>query len=348
MQKLLALFLAGFLFFACGCVIPGSPNQPVEDNSVTLQAQVTAPEAWSSALPASVKFSSAQVLELLAEKGVCKINGVAAEFSLNTTTSELKIEKLPPAEAYEISLQAGAVHLQQVVLNTGRLIKCNLSLRTTVEYLLRRAYARDAAISAGSFADYQVNAPLATDLESKLRGELVKSSAAAETVAAFISTHVESIAAQKSFSEVFARQGGAYLFAGKWQGKVSYFLHDAQGAQVMIVQADASAQISRSGNTAAGSFSLKPLGVIPLQKSAAGLSAPSEISFAFTGPCDGHTIRFTRQGTLGPLTGKNIDTWELFPISRGLACRAVNVDSAYNTGIRALPGDFVLSREQSQ
>jgi hypothetical protein len=45
------------------------------------------------------------------------------------------------------------------------------------------------------------------------------------------------------------------------------------------------------------------------------------------------------------VAGKDIDRWQIFPVNKGIAVKAVNVDAAYNTGIQALPGDFILSED---
>jgi hypothetical protein len=58
-------------------------------------------------------------------------------------------------------------------------------------------------------------------------------------------------------------------------------------------------------------------------------------------------LRFTRTGNLGPLAGKPLDEWEVFVVNGGIAFRVKNVDSAYNTGLKSMPGDFILSRDDS-
>lgn len=332
------------LFFATACGIPGSPNAPVEDTSVTLKATVAAPEVNSDIILPSAKYSSAAVLDQIISQGNCSVNGKRVEFSLDRDTRKLQIDKVTPAEAYEILLKAGSLELRSVAPHSSRIIEVpgGVSLQTTAEYHLRQAYAAEQLMSVGAFADYKVADTIVAPVIAALQAELAKSGSAG--LATTIDSQVKAVMAQKSFREVFARQGAAYNFSGNWQGQVGYFLHNAAGTPALVVMASATASISVSGSNASGNFRLVPVGVVPLLKDTSGLNTPGEIAFAFSGTSDGQMIRFTRQGRLGPLTGKNLDSWELFPINRGLACRAVNVDSAYNTGIKAMPGDFVLTQ----
>lgn len=329
-----------------GCGIPGSPNAPVEDDSVTLRAAVSAPAVESEMIKASVKYSSADVLAQLAANGRCLVNGQQVEFSLDAATGRLTIEKLPPAAGYEIVLKAGGLELATVVAHSGRVIEVSggISLQTTAEYRLRKAYARAEALAVSSFADYSPNAGVVSAMTAAMQAELNRATSTAESLATVVNTQIEGISAQKSFAELFVRSGSAFDFSGKWKGNVSYYLHNSAGTPAMIVTAIAEANISCSGNSVSGSFRLVPFGVVPLLKDLTGLTEPSETAFAFSGSCDGRMVKFTRRGTLGPLAGKSIDSWELFPINKGLACRSLNVETAYNTGIRAVPGDFVLTR----
>ncbi len=341
---LLCLFTA---LTITGCGIAGDPNAPEEDDSVTLKMNVEAPEINSEGILAA-KYSSDLVLRQFSSSGVCMINNTPVNFTLNTQSSLLTIEKLPPADSYEIALKTGALELRGVAQYSGRIISLSkpLSLQSTAEWHLRKHFAAADAVSVGSFADYAVSAPELTSFVSALKGELNKSTATSATWQALIESQVNTITSAKTFGQIFTRQGPAFSFNGTWSGPVSYYLHNAAGKAVMIVKADAEMRLNCSGTSAAGSMKLIPTGVVPLQSDLSGVSAPSETAFAFTGSGDGNLVKFTRQGQLGPLAGKSIDSWELFPISSGLACRATNVDTAYNTGLKTLAGDFVLTRKQ--
>lgn len=346
LKKELLLLLCVLLVSLLGCGIPGSPNAPVEDDSVTLQATVSAPLVESEMIKASAKYSSAEVLAQLAANGKCLVNAQQVQFSLDPANGRLIVEKLPPAAGYEIMLKAGGLELCGLAAHTGRIIEvpAGISLQTTAEYHLRKAYARSEALAISSFADYNPNAGVVSAMTAAMQTELNKATATAESLAAVVSAQVNSISAQKSFADLFVRSGPAFDFSGKWKGSVSYFLHNSAGTRAMIVTAIAEADISCAGNSVSGSFRLVPFGVVPLLKDLSGLTEPSETAFAFTGSCDGRMVKFTRRGTLGPLAGKNIDSWELFPVNKGLACRSLNVETAYNTGIKAVPGDFFLIR----
>ncbi|MGM0601548.1 MAG: hypothetical protein ACQETH_17175, partial [Candidatus Rifleibacteriota bacterium] len=64
-----AIFLIAFAGMLVGCGIPGSPNAPVIDDSVTLTAKVSPPAVNSDNLLGSVKFSPEQIIDIIAERG---------------------------------------------------------------------------------------------------------------------------------------------------------------------------------------------------------------------------------------------------------------------------------------
>ncbi len=57
-------------------------------------------------------------------------------------------------------------------------------------------------------------------------------------------------------------------------------------------------------------------------------------------------LTFVRRGTLGPLAGKNLDSWFVMPVRGGLAVKSDNLDTAYFSGLVTRPGEFLLQKKQ--
>lgn len=348
-RYLLVSFALFLVFSLSGCGIAGSPDRPTEDDSVTLIAKVDAPEVNSSAIMASSQFSSDDVLNAIAADGSCQVNNRAVEFSFDKTSSTLTIEKMPPADAYELMLKIGSLELRAVQPYSSRRIvfPSGISMQTTAEWHIRNAYAREASLSIGSFAQYGVLAAEVNSLAGAMINELKKSDASANSITTLVNGTLNGLMARKQFTEVFAFGSKAFDFNGDWKGSVYYYLHNAAGTPALAVQANAEMTISCSGNAVSGSMSLTPLGVVPLLSDVSGISQPSDLAFSFHGTCSNSFLRFTRTGNLGPLAGKPLDEWEVFVVNGGIAFRVKNVDSAYNTGLKSMPGDFILSRDDS-
>jgi hypothetical protein len=206
-------------------------------------------------------------------------------------------------------------------------------------------YSQQLALSTHAFADYKSSLADVSKIETAMKNELLKSTSDKESFDAVVSDALNQIKSQKSFSQAFSYGNRNFDYNGDWSGKVYYYLLDSGGHKAIVVEAQAEMTIYCSGSTLSGSISLVPQGVVPLLDSLSGISQPSETAFSFRGTCNNNFVEFTRQGNLGPVAGKDIDRWQIFPVNKGIAVKAVNVDAAYNTGIQALPGDFILSED---
>ena len=327
-----------------GCGIAGSPNKPVIDDSVTLTAKVAPPAVNSDNLLGSAKYNSTQMIDLISQRGVCQVNGNEVEFSLNATDAELIVENIPPEDAYEIALMCGDLSLMAIVPYQGRktVFPDGISLTTTADWQLRKMYSQHLALSTHAFAQYQSSVTDISKIETAMKNELAKSNSDKDSFDNAINTVLNQIKNQKSFSQAFSYGKNNFDFNGDWSGKVYYYLHNSAGHKALIVEAQAEMTVYCSGSTLSGSLSMVPAGVAPLLDNLSGISEPSEIAFSFRGTCNSNVAEFTRQGNLGPVAGKDIDQWQIFPVNKGIAVRAVNLDAAYNTGLETLPGDFIL------
>lgn len=341
------ILLSGYFFMLVlgGCGIAGDPNAPVEDDSVTLRATVNPPEVNSDSIMAA-KYSSTDVFDAILKSSICSVNGNRVEFSINPTTRELVIEKLVPSAAYDISLELGGINLRAIEPHSSRTITfpAGISLQTTAESNIFEAYAKEGSMSSAALTAYSPSIAEVVMLTNLLKAELEKSSATKESIASLLDTNLKALMARKTFAEIFSRDQGAFNFNGKWVGSVFYSLHNSVGVPAILVKADAKMTLNCTGSSLYGSASFVPTAVVPLLKDMSGISTPSEISFSLSGTCQNSFAHFTRKGLFGPLEGKNLDEWEIFPINGGIACRVKNIDSSYNTGMQALPGDFVLTK----
>ncbi|GAB4278204.1 MAG: hypothetical protein Kow0029_21420 [Candidatus Rifleibacteriota bacterium] len=340
--KKLIIFFFLLSVLAGGCGIPGSPNMPVEDDSVTITGKVVPPEVGSAAILGSV--SSALVLDAIVKSGICKVNGSKVEFSLNQSSGEIKIEKLPPAVGYVISLGCGSLELAAYIPHTGRrmVLGSGLSLDSTAEYLILDNYARQLYLKPINIADYSVSSTEKKLLVATLKNELEKNSVTRSSLDAAVSNYLNNLNSRKHFTEVLEKNGATFDFAGKWTGEVNYSIYNSSGAAIAIVQAMATFNISCSGSNLTGYADISPVSLYPLVLDPAELPTPSKIAFSFNGTCRGGFAWFTRKGILGPLNGRDIDKWVLMPVNCGIGFGIENLDTAYYTGIHSNPGDFRL------
>lgn len=345
--RLFWLLVLGLTFLS-GCVVPGSPNKPVEDDSVTILATVYAPEIKTAGLlPSTGDVNDNDSFARFVASSTCQVNGATVTFSLNEQTRELKIEKLPPAAGYRISLRSGRFILQAYKANTGRQITMpyGLSLKSTSEYLLRKRLAELETIDMAQLSDYEVNSTLVNSLSAKLASELKKADSSIEKYEKLTSDSVNDELNGKTFVECLSRNGKAVSFSGKYSGEVFYLALNSSGQAVYAVQAVASMTCTQNGTSAWGSISLEPKAVVPLGPTA-GVSAPSKKAFAFNGTVNNSILTFVRKAPNdgSPISGKDLDEWMIYPVRGGLAVRAINLDKAYYTGVQSRAGEFILKK----
>jgi hypothetical protein len=345
----------GLLCLSClivsfsGCGIPGSPTKPDEfDDSVTLEAKVVPPANVADSVLAASSKTAEEVWQAFIASSTCRVNNAKVEFTLNATDATLLVEKLPPAAAYEISLRSGDIDLRAVTPYAGRktVFANGLSLKTTADWVLRNAFATKNSFTVAEFAEYGTALALVTDVEQLLTTELRRSDANAGTVSQALDTALKNVLQQKTFTQIFYKNSPANDFDGDWHGNVMYYVFNSAGIKALVVTAEAKMSIKCSGSTAIGSLELTPTGAGPLIPDISGVSEPVKLAFGFQGTCHNGRVTFARKGRLGPLTGKDLDAWEIFPISRGLAFRVENRDLAYHTGLDTIPGQFVLQEKK--
>ena len=342
--KLIMLF-AGLML--TGCSIPGSTGTPVEDDSVTISGVVSAPQVAASGILAAVgDANSSAAFARFVASAACQVNGRTVTYSLNSDTRVLTVEKLPPAAAYNVELRCGGLKLRAFAPHTGRKVTLpmGVSLRSTAEWHLRDALAKDANIAHDQLSDYQVKTALLDSLAGSMQTELNR---VAMTSAAFdkhVSDSTAAAVSGKSFADCMQRSTTAFSYSGEYTGKVFYYLHNASGKAVVAVQAVASMTCSQNGNQVGGSVSIIPTGVVPLVENP-GIQEPGKTAFAFSGTVSNYFLTFVRRGTLGPLAGKNLDSWFVMPVRGGLAVKSDNLDTAYFTGLVTRPGEFLLQKK---
>lgn len=347
----LAIFL---IFISCmavltGCTVAGSPNRPVEDDSVTLLATVDAPEVLASGILAAIgqENNNAGFARFVASAS-CKVNGNKVEFSLNEQTRQLQVEKLPPAAAYDVELLCGKLTLKGIVAHSGRraTLPKGLSLRSTADWKLRDALARLESLTIDQLSGFEVKQPLIDTVAAAMQTELKRSGSSADAFTQLVTNSVATALSSKSFTDCLQKSGSAISYNGEYTGSVYYFSLNKHGQPELAVQAVASMTCSQSGNTVSGNFSLTPTGVIPLVE-VVSVSAPGKTAFTFFGKVSGSMISFVRKGDNNgsPLSGKDLDSWFIFPVSNGFAVRASNLDKNYHSGIQSRAGEFVLQRK---
>ncbi len=343
------LLLSYLIILFSGCGIPGSPTKPAEfDDSVTLKAKVLLPtNVADSVLAASLKPAD-KVWQAFIASSTCRVNNAEVEFSLNATDATLLVEKLPPATAYEISLRSGDIDLRAVTPYAGRktIFTNGLSLKTTADWVLRNAFATKNSLAVAEFADYDAATPLINDVEKLLATELSRRDATSETVSQALDAALKNVLQQKTFTGIFYKNSPGKDFNGDWHGNVMYYVYNSAGIKALVVTAQAKMNIKCTGSTAVGSLELLPTGAGPLIPNISGVSEPVKLSFGFQGTCHNGRVAFTRKGRLEKKSEKDLDAWEIFPISRGLAFRVENLDLSYHTGLDTIPGQFVLQEKK--
>ena len=335
--------------FLAGCSVPGSSNPPAIDDSVTITGTVSAPiVANQGLLGAAGQSNDATAFARFASGSTLKVNGRVAEFSLNDTTRELRVEKISPAAAYELELRRGDFSLIAFVPHSGRQISLlyGLSLRSTAEWYLRAAFGSSQKFSIDQFAEYQVNSGLIDKLVGSLQTELGKSGLASAAWRLAASNGASTLVKDQELADVMQRAGNAFSYNGTFSGNVVYWRLDGSGKPVMEVQAAVVMTCSTSGNSVNGSFNIEPQSTKPIENYTV-TSPPSTVAFAFTGTLSGSYLRFTRRAANdgSPLSGKDLDSWFIFPVKDGLAVQCDNLDLAYRTGIQTRAGDFVLRKK---
>jgi len=348
-RSLLSVLFVLFCGLLAGCSVPGSSNPPVIDDSVTITGTVSAPVvANSGLLSAAGQNNDAKAFARFLASSTLKVNGRAAEFSLNETNRELKVEKLPPAAAYELEFRCGDFSLIAFAPNSGRQIGLpfGLSLRSTAEWYIRAAFASSNNFSIDQFAEYQVSSSLVDTLVTNFQTELNKGGLASSAWRLAASNSASALVKDREMTEVMQRTGSAFSYNGTFSGNVYYLRLNGSGIPVMEVQATALMTCSTSGNTVNGSLKIEPQAVRPIDNYAIS-SQPSTVSFAFTGTLSGSYLRFTRRAATdgSPLSGKDLDSWFIFPVNGGLAVQSENLDLAYRTGIQTRAGDFILRKK---
>ncbi len=351
MKKMMIDLLTLIMLFAglmlTGCSVPGSSGTPVEDDSVTISGIVSVPQVAASGVLAAIgDANSSDTFARFVASAACQVNGRAVTYSLNGDTRVLTVEKLPPAAAYNVELRCGSLKLRAFAPHTGRKVSLpmGVSLRSSADWHLRDALAKDANIAHDQLTDYQIKPSMLDALAGSMQSELNK---AAMTPAAFDKHVSDSTAAAingKSIADCMQRSTTAFSYSGEYSGKVFYYLHNASGKAVVAVQAVASMTCSQSGNQVSGSVSISPTGVVPLVENP-GIQEPGKTAFAFTGTVNNYFLTFVRRGTLGPLAGKSLDSWFVMPVRGGVAVKSENLDTAYYTGLVTRPGEFLLQKK---
>ncbi len=341
-------FIIALLITFLGCSIPGSSGTPpVENDSVTLSARVNAPSVTSSGILASTgEENSADVFARFLASATCRVNGTAVAYSLSSATRDLTVEKLPPAAGYNLELKCGDLRLRSYAAHAGRstALPLGLSLRSTADWYLRDALASAANISLDHLGEYAVKPAMLDVLAGSMQTELKKSGLNAASYERLISDNAAAAVGGKNISDCMQKTGSAYVFNGTFAGNVFYYAFNASGKAVLAVQAVASMTCSQAGSSVSGSFSVEPTAVVPMVDNP-GIQSPAKTAFAFIGTAANSFLTFTRKGTLGPLTGKNLDSWFIFPVRGGVAIKTENLDTAYYTGLLSRPGEFILQRK---
>ncbi len=330
-----------------GCSIPGSSGTPVEDDSVTISGVVGVPQVAASGILAAIgETNSPDAFARFVASAACQVNGRAVTYSLNADTRVLTVEKLSPAAAYNVELRCNGLKLRAFAPHTGRKVSLpmGVSLRSSADWHLRDALAKDANIAHDQLNDYQVKTALLDSLAGSMQAELKKSTMTTAAFDKHVSDATTAAISGKAFSDCMQRSTTAFSYSGEYSGKVFYYLQNASGKTVAAVQAVASMTCLQSGNQVSGSVTISPTGLVPLVEKP-GVQEPGKTAFAFSGTVNSYFLTFIRRGTLGPLAGKNLDSWFIMPVRGGLAVKSDNLDTAYYTGLVTRPGEFLLQKK---
>ncbi|OGK04737.1 MAG: hypothetical protein A2W80_02115 [Candidatus Riflebacteria bacterium GWC2_50_8] len=332
-----------------GCSVPGSPNTPVIDESVTISGTVSVPTVTNPGLLAAVGLiNNPDAFARFVASSTLKVNGRAVEFSLNDSTRAFRAEKIVPAAAYELELRCGDFSLIAFAPHSVREITLSngLSLRSTAEWYLRAAFGGAQNFSTSQFADYQVSSTLVDSLAISLQTELNKTGLASAAWRLAASNSASAMVADRSLTEVLQRTGRVFSYNGNYAATVFYSRLNSSGVPVMAVQAAVTMTCTTSADNVSGSFSIEPIAVKPIDDFPI-TSTPSKTSFAFTGKLNGSYLSFTRKAANdgSPLANKDLDSWFIFPVNDGIAVQASNLDQAYYTGIQTRAGEFILRKK---
>lgn len=347
MKKISLILLLLVLAALSGCSVPGTSGQPVEDDSVTITGTVNVPQVTSPGILAAVGTeNSAGSFARFMSAASCRVNGTEVTFSLSSATRELRIEKLPPAAAYSVELRCGLLKLKSFVANSGRriVLPLGVSLRSTADWTLRNTLAGLESLTIDQLNEYSVRSNLLDALATPMQNELKKAGVTGNVYDKLVSDTTSAVLNGKTLADCLQKNGNIFAYSGEFSGTIFYYALNGSGKPVFAVQGLAKMTCSQGGNTVTGSFSIEPTGVVPLVENP-GIQSPSTTAFAFTGTTDGSFLSFIRKGTLGPLNGKNVDDWFIYPVRGGLAVRAANLDKSYFTGIQSKPGEFILLRK---
>ncbi len=219
-----------------------------------------------------------------------------------------------------------------------------VSLRSSADWHLRDALAKDANIAHDQLNDYQIKTSFLDSLAGSMQSELNKTAMTPVAFDKYVSDSTTAAISGKTLADCMQRSTTAFSYSGEYSGKVFYYLHNAAGKAVVAVQAVASMSCSQNGNQVSGSVSISPTGVVPLVENP-GIQEPGKTAFAFTGTVSNFFLTFVRRGTLGPLAGKNLDSWFVMPVRGGLAVKSDNLDTAYFSGLVTRPGEFLLQKK---
>ncbi|MDD3146151.1 MAG: hypothetical protein PHD82_02515 [Candidatus Riflebacteria bacterium] len=336
-----------FLITVSGCSIPGSSgNPPVEDDSVTIKGRLNVPQVASNGILAAIgEENSADGFARFLAGATCIVNGKSVSYSLSSTTRDLTVEKMPPADSYHLELRCSNLKLRAFAPWSGRNtnLPFGVSLRSTADWYLRDALASSANIAHDHLGEYAIKEFLLDSLAGAMQTELKKTALTSATYDKFVSNGAAAAVNGKTLSECLRKNGAAFAYNGTFSGNVSYYAFNSSGKAVLAVQAVASMTCSQAGNSVSGSLNIEPTAVVPLVANP-GIQSPSKTAFAFSGTVQNSFLAFTRKGLLGPLAGKALDSWTIFPVRGGVAVRAENLDSAYYTGLLIRPGEFILQK----
>lgn len=330
-----------------GCSVPGSGTPPAIDDSVTLVARVDMPQiAAPGILPAIGSENNDSAFLALIASSSCKVNRVPVEFSISSTTRELKIEKMRPSPYYEIELRTGKLPLTAIVPHSGRNIRVEdgISLRSSAEWMLRKSVSTFEKLELEKLMGYSIEPSLVDSVAGFMVNSLKNKDLAWSDYDKNVDSAIEAVLKGKAFEDCLQLKASSFVFKGEYKGNVNYYVLNSAGTPELIVAAEATFIFNQLGNQINGSVKLVPTGVGLLMPKPKG--PPGEVGFAFSGSVNGNFVRFVRKGPNNgsPLSGKDIDSWLIFPVSDGLAVRAENVDRAYFSGIQSRSGEFLLKR----
>ncbi len=339
-------FFILFCLTLCGCGIPGSPNIPVVDDSVTLTGTVQPPEVNASGVLASIRgLASSDVLSKFVASSTCMVNGATVTFSLSNA-GELKIEKMPPSTGYELQLRSGNLELSAYAPHTSRAVSFpdGVNLQSTARYLIRKSVAKANELSVSQLASYRVSNTLANNLETKLSASLKSSSNSLTTFESLKTQEANSISQNNSLFQAVGYSLSTFKFPGTWTGPMQYYQMSSTGQKVLLVNATGKFVLNTSGAAIFGNAEITPVSVLPLIKNYSSIAIPSKVAFSFSGSFSNSVASFNRLGSSGPLNGKVMEEWKIFPVSGGIALKAKNMDTAYYLGLETKTGDCVLAK----